>query len=224
MEALSSKPSWSGTRHWRLPAAAKFLSGENARIMNRTKADGSLDEATTEECREFADFYINNVSDEMRRKMSNQAGGLPFFLREGVAALVPSSLPFPWNHPLELSDVQLVQVGLFMKYVESFDNDVLAMFCIINPDGGQPTARKYALPKDAPLEGDAQKRGLIMTSVAYVIQFGGKIVLQERQPDKKSILMGFFAKDGMLRLISGERLSQDYDKNPNIEFKIPDWP
>ena len=39
----------------------KFLSGENARVMNRAKADGSLDDSTIEECREFADFYRKNV-------------------------------------------------------------------------------------------------------------------------------------------------------------------
>ncbi len=48
----------------------------------------------------------------------------------------------------------------------------------------------------------------------------------------RSILMGFYAKNGVLRPMSGEKLSQDYDKNPkcsdeakeDIEFRTPAWP
>lgn len=208
----------------------KFLSGENARVMNCTKADGSLDDATTEECREFADFYINNVSDEMRRKMSSHAGGLPFFLREGVAALVPSTLPYPWNQPLELSDRQLAQVGSLMRFLNGLENNAAATFCVLNPDGEPPMTKSFAILKDAPE--DEMKKSLVVTSIAYMVQFGGKLVLRERLPEMKSNLMCFYAKDGVLHPMSGERLSADYDKNPkfsneakaNTTFKTPAWP
>lgn len=209
----------------------KFLSGENARIMSRTKADGSLDDATTEECQEFADFYINNVSQEMRRKMSSHAGGLPFFLREGVNALSAATpLPFPWNQPLELSNDQLLQVSSLMKFIESLENDVAVAFCIKNPGDEPPMIKSYALLKGR--RGDNMKRHLILTSAAYMVQFGGRLMLWESQPEMKSILMCFYAKGGVLRPMSGEKLSQDYDKNPkgsneekaNISFRTPDWP
>ena len=79
---------------------------------------------------------------------------------------------------------------------------------------------------------DDLKKSLILTSVAYMVQFGGKLILRERQPEMRSILMGFYAKNGVLRPMSGEKLSQDYDKIPkcsdeakeDIEFRTPAWP
>lgn len=208
----------------------KFLSGENARVMNRAKADGSLDDSTIEECREFADFYRKNVSRETRRKISNRIGGLPLFMREGVAALVPSTLPFPWNKPLELSNGQLVQVSSLMKFISGLENDAAATFCVLNPDGEPPMARSFAILKDAPE--DEIKKSLVLTSIGYMVQFGGKLVLRERLQEKKSALMCFYAKDGILRPMSAEKLSADYDKNPkfsneakaNTTFKTPAWP
>lgn len=126
----------------------KFLSGENARIMNRTKVDGSLDDTVMEECREFADFYIKKVSQELRRKVYNQLGGLPFFLREGVAALSVTTLPFPWNQPLELSTSQLAQVSSLMKFIAGIENDTAATFCVLNPDGDPPMVQSFVFLKD----------------------------------------------------------------------------
>ena len=82
----------------------KFLSGENARVMNKCRADGSLDEQTLEECKEFATFYITRISQQTRRSVADRFGELPFLLRTGIREISENPTTFPWNNPLNLTD------------------------------------------------------------------------------------------------------------------------
>jgi len=115
----------------------KFLSGENARVMNRRMADGSLDAEMLNECKVFAAFYITRISQQTRRSIANRFGGLPLFLRMGIREITSSPCVFPWNRTLNLDEGQLLQINSLVKYVEGLDVNRIAAICIKDPDSGK---------------------------------------------------------------------------------------